>query len=146
MHHHLGKVYFSQGQYEDAIVEWQQALAVDFDSEHNRPLLKVQIGLAQIKLKKLSMDIESNIQILPEDSTLRHKALKDIAFFRFEQNAFTEAQEAWNLLALSEKQTNQLIARSGQALLKAVYGDNATALQTLETYPHPWATLSSPHH
>ena len=134
LHHHLGKVYFSQGQYEDAIVEWQQALAVDFDSEHNRPLLKVQIGLAQIKLKKLSMDIESNIQILPEDSTIRHKALKDIAFFRFEQNAFTEAQEAWNLLALSEKQTNQLIARSGQALLKAVYGDNATALQTLETY------------
>ena len=82
LHHHLGKVYFSQARYEEAIVEWQHALKIDFDPEHNQPLLNVQIGLAQIQLKSLNMDIESNIQILPEDSTIRHKALKDIAFFQ----------------------------------------------------------------
>ena len=111
-------MYFSQGQYEEAIIAWQKALSVDFDSENTQPLIKVQIGLAQIKLNQLSMDIESNLQILPSDSTIRHKALKDIAFFRFEQNAFNEAQEAWTLLAQSEKNQPGLSHAQGKPLSK----------------------------
>jgi serine/threonine protein kinase len=136
LYHGLGKALFAQKKFEEAIQNWQEALEYVLYPEEKQihDQIMVQIGLAQIQLNCLSLDIKQSVFDLPPDTTIRNQALKEIAFYRFAEGHIEEAEEAWIALGKSEKKSNQVISLSGKAMIQAAKGDNNGALLILEQH------------